>query len=123
MEIYSLGEGGGIELAFKVASAFKHTGNRVIGIIGSDSKDSLVFEEKMRACCDELFITTQDGSYGKRGKITDTLQELFAVIEKSTHTEYPELVFAAASKETLGKISDITLGCARRTITREIFYG
>jgi ferredoxin--NADP+ reductase len=109
-------------MVLKVAEAFKGTGSRVIGIIGSDSRGSLIMEEEMKKACDELFITTLDGSYQRQGKPTDVLKELLVVIEKSTHTEYPDLVFAAGGAEILQEVANLTRGCGIKTITRDIAH-
>jgi NAD(P)H-flavin reductase len=121
-EVYCLGEGKGIAVVYKVVEAFKDSGSRVIGIIGADTGSSLVLEEEMRRTCDELFIATRDGSYQKQGEVTDILKELLSVIEKSTHTEYPELVFAAGTTQMLNEVSRLTQGCGIKTITRDIGY-
>jgi ferredoxin--NADP+ reductase len=49
------------------AKAFHETGNRVVGIVGAGTKSHLIFEEQMRAICDELHIATDDGTKGHRG--------------------------------------------------------
>jgi len=121
-EVYCLGEGRGIGMVLKVAEAFKGTGSRVIGIIGSDSRGSMIMEEEMKKSCDELFITTRDGSYQRQGKVTDVLKDMLVAIEKSTHTEYPDLVFAAGGTEVLDEVSRLTQGCGIKTITREIAH-
>lgn len=59
-----------------VCRALKKQGNRVIGIIGAKSKKVLMLEAQMRVVCDEIFITTNDGSYERRGLASGLLQEL-----------------------------------------------
>ncbi len=73
--------GGGIGVApvHPIAAAMKEAGNRVISILGARSKDLLIYEEKMKAASDEIRITTDDGSYGRHGFVTD---ELKAMIEE-----------------------------------------
>jgi ferredoxin--NADP+ reductase len=72
----SIGGGVGTAIAYPTAVALKEAGNHVISIIGGRSKDYVVLEEEMRAICDEVYPTTDDGSYGFRGFVTDKLQEL-----------------------------------------------
>ena len=72
--VICIGGGVGIAEVYPVSRAFKEAGNRVIGIIGSRSKDFLILEDKMRRVCDELFIATDDGSYGHKGFVTDVLK-------------------------------------------------
>jgi ferredoxin--NADP+ reductase len=107
-EIYCVGGGVGIAEVYPVSRAFKQAGNRVIGIIGGRNKDLIILEDKMREVCDELFITTDDGSYGKKGLVLDVLKELFTVIEKSTHTKYPGLVYAIGPVPMMKAVADFT---------------
>lgn len=115
-EVYCVGGGVGIAEVYPVSRAFKEKGNRVIGIIGSRSKDLLILEDKMRAACDELFITTDDGSYSRRGFVTDILKELFSVIEKSTQTRYPNLVYAIGPVPMMKAVTQLTKSYGIKTI-------
>jgi len=107
-EVYCVGGGVGIAEVYPVSRAFKAAGNRVIGIIGSRNKDLIILEDKMKEVCDELFVTTDDGSYGKKGLVLDVLKELFTVIEKSTHTKYPGLVYAIGPVPMMKAVADFT---------------
>jgi len=110
--------GGGVGTAeiYPVSRVFKEVGNRVIGIIGSRSKELLILEDKMRKTCDELFITTDDGSYGRKGFITDSLKGLFSVVEKSTHTRYPDLVYCIGPVMMMKAVADLTRDYKIKTI-------
>lgn len=70
--------GGGIGVApiYPIAMAFKEAGNRVFGIVGSRNSELLIWEERMKGVVDKLFITTDDGSYGHHGVVTDELTRL-----------------------------------------------
>ena len=70
-----VGGGTGIAILHHVAKAFKESGNYVIGIIGSRDKELIILENEMNAICDELIVTTDDGSYGQRGFVTQPLQK------------------------------------------------
>ena len=59
-----------------ICRGLKKKGNKVIGIIGAKSKKVLMLESQMRVVCDEIFITTNDGSYERRGLATELLKEL-----------------------------------------------
>jgi len=59
-----------------ICRGLKKKGNKVIGIIGAKSKKVLMLESQMRVVCDEVFITTNDGSYERRGLATGLLKEL-----------------------------------------------
>lgn len=55
--------------------ALKKKGNKVIGIMGAKSKKVLMLEAQMRVVCDEIFITTNDGSYERKGLATEALKD------------------------------------------------
>jgi len=115
-EVYCIGGGVGIAEVYPVSRAFKQAGNRVIGIIGSRTKDLLILKDQMLKTCDELFITTDDGTYNRKGFVTDVLKELFDTIEQSTHTKYPELVYAIGPVRMMKAVSDLTRGLNVKTI-------
>ena len=73
-----VGIGGGIGAAplLPIATAFKQAGNRLISIVGARTKDLLILEEEMKAISDQITVTTDDGSYAKKGFVTTALQEL-----------------------------------------------
>ncbi len=71
-----LGGGVGIAEALPIARALKAGGNHVISVIGSRTEELLILEQEMREASDELFVTTDDGSYGRKGFVTDVLKEL-----------------------------------------------
>jgi glutamate synthase (NADPH/NADH) small chain len=77
-----VGGGLGIAPVFPIQRAMKEAGNRVTSIIGARSKDLLFWEERMRATSDELFVATDDGSYGEKGFVTDVLKRLIGSGEK-----------------------------------------
>lgn len=70
--------GGGIGVApiYPVAKAMKEAGNKVISIIGARSKDILIMEEDIKKVSDEVLVTTDDGSYGIHGFVTDALKQI-----------------------------------------------
>ncbi len=69
--------GGGIGTApvLPIAKAMKKAGNKVISIIGARTKSLLILEKEMRETSDDLRVTTDDGSYGHHGFVTQVLQE------------------------------------------------
>ena len=75
--------GGGIGIApiHPIAKAMKAAGNHVISILGARSKNLMIYEERMKLASSEIRITTDDGSYGKKGFVTD---ELKGIIEGGT---------------------------------------
>ena len=72
--------GGGIGIApiHFAAKTLKQTGNKVISIIGARSKNLLILEEEMKSLSDQLLISTDDGSYGLHGFVTDLLTQLLS---------------------------------------------
>ena len=70
--------GGGIGVApvYPIARGMKMAGNKVIGIMGAKTKDILIMEDMMRNVCDEVIVTTDDGSYGIKGFVTNALEQL-----------------------------------------------
>jgi ferredoxin--NADP+ reductase len=54
----------------------REAGNRVISIIGARSKELLFWEDRMRAVSDKLHVTTDDGSYGVKGFVSDELRRI-----------------------------------------------
>ena len=59
-----------------IARALKQAGNRVVTIMGARSKELLFWEDKLSSISDELIVTTDDGSYGREGLVTEPLKEI-----------------------------------------------
>jgi len=74
--VVCVGGGVGIAPVYPIARALKEAGNHVISIIGARTKDLLLWEDKMRAVSDELIVTTDDGSYGRKTLVTVPLKEI-----------------------------------------------
>lgn len=72
----------GIAEIFPIARAMRQAGNRVISIIGARSKDLLFWEDRMRNVSDELIVTTDDGSHGRKALVTVPLKEVLDRGEK-----------------------------------------
>ena len=73
--VICVGGGTGIAAMHHIAKGHKAAGNRVIAIIGARSRDLLLFENELKAFCDEVLISTDDGSYGRKGLVTELLKE------------------------------------------------
>jgi len=73
--VVMVGGGTGVAILHHITKSFKEAGNIVIGIIGAKEKDLLILENEMRSLCDELVVTTDDGSRGQRGFVTDPLKK------------------------------------------------
>lgn len=71
-----IGGGVGTALAYPTTVAMKLAGNRVVTILGGRNRELVILEDEMREVSDELYVTTDDGSYGVKGLVTDTLRGL-----------------------------------------------
>ena len=70
--------GGGIGNAplLPIAKALKKAGNKISSILGARSKDLLILEDEFAQISDELIVTTDDGSYGRKALVTEPLKEV-----------------------------------------------
>lgn len=73
--------GGGVGTAelLPITRALKAAGNEIYTIVGARSKDLVILEPEMRDCSTHLSITTDDGSYVRKGLVTDALKELIDI--------------------------------------------
>lgn len=71
-----IGGGVGTAIARPVAVALKKAGNELITIVGAREKSLIILEKEMGEVSDELIVTTDDGSYGRKGIVTEPLKEL-----------------------------------------------
>lgn len=71
-----IGGGVGNAIAYPSAKALFNMGADVDVIAGFRSKDIVILEDEFKAVCNRLFITTDDGTYGEKGFVTNKLQEL-----------------------------------------------
>ena len=74
--VVGIGGGSGIAVLHHLLMGHREVGNRIVAIVGARQKDMLILEGEMRALCDELIVTTDDGSYGMHGRVTDALQSV-----------------------------------------------
>lgn len=74
--VICIGGGVGIAPLYPITKALKEVGNKVIGILGARTKELLIMEKEFKEVTDELYITTDDGSYGKKGFVSDELNRL-----------------------------------------------
>jgi len=74
--VVCIGGGVGVAVIYPVVKAMKAKGNKVITVIGSRCEDALIFRKENQAHSDEFFITTDDGSCGRKGFVSDELKDL-----------------------------------------------
>ena len=70
--------GGGVGVAplLPIVEAFKKAGNRVITVLAARTKDLVILEDEMKKNSDEVIVMTDDGSYGKKGLVTNGAEEV-----------------------------------------------
>ena len=66
----------GIAPMYPIARELKKAGNKVITVIGARNKDLLIWEDVLKEVSDEIYVTTDDGSYGRKGLVTDVSKEI-----------------------------------------------
>ena len=73
-----LASGGGVGVAplLPIVDAFKKAGNKVITVLAARTKELIILEEQIREFSDEVIIMTDDGSYGKKGLVTNGMEEI-----------------------------------------------
>ncbi len=71
-----IGGGVGCAIALPSATALREAGAEVDVIVGFRSKDIVILEDEFRACANNLYVMTDDGTYGEKGFVTAKLQEL-----------------------------------------------
>ena len=86
-KVVCVGGGLGVAPVYPQARAFKEKGAYVIGVVGFRNKDLVFWEDKFRACCDELIICSDDGSVGIKGLVTKGIE---AAMDK--HPDIDEVV-------------------------------
>lgn len=74
--VVCLAGGYGAAPCYLIAKAFKEAGNKVYMIMGARNKDLIFWQDKMKDACTELFITTDDGTIGEKGFVTQVLERI-----------------------------------------------
>ena len=77
-----VGGGVGCAIALPIAQALHAMGCEVTSIIGFRSKDLLILEDEFRAASKQLYVMTDDGSYGEKGNVCVPLQRMFDAGER-----------------------------------------
>lgn len=100
--VVCIGGGVGTAVMYPITRALKSAGNKIISIIGAREKNLLILEKEMRMESDTLYITTDDGSYGEKGFVSDVLERL---IKDGIQID---LVFAIGPLPMMKVICDLT---------------
>lgn len=112
-KVILIGGGVGIAEIYPVAKALKKVGNYLILILGSRTKPLLILENELKCLANEIYITTDDGSYGRKGFVTDVLKELLT--ERGSLSGIG-LIYAVGPIPMMRKVAEITKGNKIETI-------
>ena len=77
-KVVCVGGGLGVAPIYPQARAYKQGGAYVIGVLGFRNQALMFWEDKFRACCDELIVCTDDGSTGIKGLVTEGIKQSIA---------------------------------------------
>lgn len=108
--VVAIGGGAGHAVCYPIAKGMKEAGNYLITIIGARTKKLVLLEKETEKFSDELYITTDDGSYGKKGFVTDKLKEVLDGDKKI------DLVLASGPAIMMKFVSKMTEEYGVRTI-------
>jgi ferredoxin--NADP+ reductase len=104
-EVIAVGGGVGIAEILPVVKALKGADNKITSIIGAKSSDMLIYENELRSKCDELLISTDNGSRGRKGFVSDWLEVLLAERKSS---KMPDYVYAVGPVPMMKRVCNIT---------------
>lgn len=107
--VVAIGGGFGTAVLLPLVTALKKAGNKVITIIGARTKELVLLEDEMKKIVDEVLITTDDGSYGMKGLVTDGLKFLM-------DREKVDAVYAVGPVPMMKAVADMTRGPGIKTI-------
>jgi ferredoxin/flavodoxin---NADP+ reductase len=105
-----IGGGIGTAVVYPIACGVKQLGGRVVAILGARTKDLIILERDLREVADEMVVTTDDGSYGEHGLVTDALKKLLEAGET-----FDEVV-AVGPLPMMRAVCDVTRPLGLRTI-------
>ena len=108
--VVCVGGGVGVGVVYPLMVALKKAGNEVISIIGSRTRDLLILEKEIGESSDRLMVTTDDGSYGIHGFVSNVLQQMIDKGEKI------DRVFAIGPVPMMRVICDVTKPHGIKTI-------
>lgn len=73
--VICVGGGTGIAAMHHIAKGHSQAGNHVVAVIGARSKDLLLYYDELNVFCNEVLVSTNDGSFGTQGMVTDVLRQ------------------------------------------------
>jgi ferredoxin--NADP+ reductase len=102
--------GVGTAAVYPISKALKEAGNTVVSIVGARTEELLILEDEMKSCSDEVYISTDDGSKGHKGFVSDVLKML---IEKGSHFD---IVYAIGPTLMMRATANVTRPYSIKTI-------
>jgi ferredoxin--NADP+ reductase len=108
--VVCVGGGAGIAPMLPIAAGLKEAGNTVLSILGGRTQELVILREEMSAVSDQVFYTTDDGSFGRKGLVTHALSDLIA--ERGT----PDLVVAIGPAIMMKVVAELTRKLAIPTL-------
>lgn len=107
--------GGGVGIAeiYPVAKALDEAENHITTILGARGKEFLILEKELRSVSDEFYVTTDDGSYGEKGVVTDVLKRLLEIKEERPKTD---LIYAVGAIPMMRAAAEISKPFDVRTV-------
>ncbi|MCJ7721444.1 sulfide/dihydroorotate dehydrogenase-like FAD/NAD-binding protein [Candidatus Bathyarchaeota archaeon] len=102
--------GVGTAAAYPIAKALKNAGNKIVSIVGARTEETLVLENEMKAVSDELFVSTDDGTKGHKGYVSDVLKML---VEKGYKFD---VVYAIGPSMMMRATANVTKSYSLKTI-------
>ena len=93
--------GYGAAPCYLIAKAFKEAGNKVHMVMGARTKDLIFWEDKMKNACEQLHITTDDGTLGTKGFTTQVAQKII-------DTEKVDYVIAVGPMPMMRAVAELT---------------
>lgn len=106
----AIGGGVGTAVIYPVAKELKNAGNKLISIVGARNKSLLILTEEMKKISDRLLISTDDGSEGIHGFVTDVLKQ---IIDEGIR---PDIVYAIGPLPMMKAVSNFTRPLGIKTI-------
>jgi ferredoxin--NADP+ reductase len=108
--VVCVGGGVGVAPIYPITRTLRQAGNKIISIIGARSEDLLFYESEMAGVSDQFQVVTDDGTGGRKGLVTDALEEILNSGEKV------DLVFAIGPVPMMRAVSALTKRYEKKTI-------
>lgn len=109
-KIFIVAGGVGIAEALPLVKGLKTSGCAVYSILGARTKDLLILKDEIKAYSDKLYITTDDGSWGEKGLVSDILTKILK------EEEGFKLVYCVGPAPMMKAVSEITMPYNIKTI-------